>query len=157
MSADPSLAEKLHQFEAFIAGVSDPREKAAAETLLAAVRQRLRDTEKSEPPEEFRFSMTDPWSGRLFVALLRRYGIVPYRYRGQRHTTVMARLTRRFVNETLWPEFLELSRILSAHLELVAQRVIKEAVWNDSSEAEIRPALPQLPAPERGGGIAPPH
>ena len=34
-----------------------------------------------------------------FVALLRRYGIQPYRYRGQRRTTVMARLSRPFVNE----------------------------------------------------------
>jgi hypothetical protein len=49
-----------------------------------------------EPPIEFRFILTDQWSRHLFVALMRRYGIHPYRYRGQRRTTVMARLSRLF-------------------------------------------------------------
>jgi hypothetical protein len=38
---------------------------------------------------EFRFSLADQWSRHLLVALLRRYGIKPYRYSRQRRTTVM--------------------------------------------------------------------
>jgi hypothetical protein len=154
MTGEPSLAEKLRQIEAFFAGVINPQDKAAADTILELVRKRLREVEKTEAPEEFRFSMPDRWSGLLFMALLRRYGIQPYRYRGQRRTTVMARVSRRFVNETLWPEYLDLSRLLSSHLEIVAQRIITEAVWRDNSEAEVRAAPPQLPAPEWGGGQA---
>jgi hypothetical protein len=60
----------------------------------------------------------------LFVALLRRYGIYPYRYRGQRRTTVMARLSRAFVNETLWPEFMELQGSLAAYFDALTDRVI---------------------------------
>jgi hypothetical protein len=37
----------------------------------------------------------------LFVARLRRSGIRPYRYRGQRRSTVMARMNRSFVNDNL--------------------------------------------------------
>jgi hypothetical protein len=59
-------------------------------------------------PLEFRFSLADQWSRHLFVALMRRYGIQPYRYSRQRRTTVMARLSRSFLNDTLWPEFLKL-------------------------------------------------
>jgi hypothetical protein len=152
MNGEQSLAAKLRQFEAFVAGVKNPDERATADALLELVRKRLRETEQAEPPQEFRFSMQDRWSTQLFIALLRRYGLQPYRHRGQRRTTVMARVTRRFVKETLWPEFTELSALLASHLEAVAQRVIGEAVWKDSSEAEVRPALPQLPAPEWGGG-----
>jgi hypothetical protein len=154
MNGEPSLAAKLRQFEAFVAGVKNPDERAAADALLDMVRRRIRDTEQADPPEEFRFSMQDRWSGQLFMALLRRYGLKPYRYRGQRRTTIMARVSRRFVHETLWPEFLELSSLLSSHLEVVAQRIIGETVWNDASEAEVRTTPPQLPAPEWGG--APP-
>lgn len=40
---------------------------------------------------------------RLFLALLHRYDIKPYRYYRQRYTTVMAKISRGFVDETLWP------------------------------------------------------
>ncbi len=68
--------------------------------------------------------LADQWSRHLFVALLRRYGIYPYRYRGQRRTTVMARLSRAFVNETLWPEFMELQGSLAAYFDALTDRVI---------------------------------
>ncbi len=48
--------------------------------------------------------MPDMWPRRVFVALLRRYGIRPYRYRRQRYTTVMAKVSQRFVDDTLWPQ-----------------------------------------------------
>jgi tRNA nucleotidyltransferase (CCA-adding enzyme) len=78
----------------------------------------------------------DGWSRRLFVALLRRHGINPYRYRGQRRTTVMVRVPRRFVDETLWPEFEKLSATLRTFLDDITERVIRESVFADDSEAE---------------------
>ncbi len=59
---------------------------------------------------------------------LRRYGIHPYRYRGQRSTTVMARLSRAFVNETLWPEFQELQSTLAAYFDALTDRAIEQAL-----------------------------
>lgn len=49
--------------------------------------------------------MPDMWSRRVFVALLRRHGLRPYRYSRQRRTTVMASVSKRFVDETLWPQY----------------------------------------------------
>ena len=37
--------------------------------------------ERRDAPTEMQFSMPDQWSRRLFVALCRRYGLKPYRYR----------------------------------------------------------------------------
>ena len=51
---------------------------------------------------------------RLFSALCRRYGLEPYRYKGQRYTTVIVRAPRSFIDRTLWPEYLELQAALHA-------------------------------------------
>jgi tRNA nucleotidyltransferase (CCA-adding enzyme) len=81
------------------------------------------------------------WSKKLFLALLRRYGIEPYRYRRQKHTTIMARVPVSFVNDTLWPEFQELNQTLRSYLDEVTNRVITTGIYADSSEAEVRQEL----------------
>ena len=50
--------------------------------------ERLGEAERQEKSTEFRFTLADEWSRRLFASLCRRYGLDPYRYKGQRHTTV---------------------------------------------------------------------
>ncbi|MEB3202621.1 MAG: hypothetical protein VKK05_07400, partial [Synechococcus sp.] len=109
---EQQLVEKLRRIEALHARPGSEGERQAAERARERIQARLKQLEAEEPPIEFRFSLADQWSRHLFVALLRRYGIHPYRYRGQRRTTVMARLSRAFVNETLWPEFQELQSTL---------------------------------------------
>ena len=85
--------------------------------------------------------MADLWSRKLFLALLRRYDLVPYRFAGQRYTTVMVKVSKRFVDETLWPEFTELSTTLRTYLEEVTERVVGEVLHRDSSEASEVPLL----------------
>ncbi len=133
------LLEKLRKIEALFARSATSGERAAAESALDRIRERLRQSEKAERPVEFRFSFPDGWSRSLFVALLRRYGLEPYRYRGQRRTTVMARVTKSFVSEVLWPEFRELNATLRDHLDGVTQRIIRSAIHADAAEAEERP------------------
>jgi tRNA nucleotidyltransferase (CCA-adding enzyme) len=90
------------------------------------------------------------WSRRLFVALCRRYGLKPYRYRRQRLTTVVLRVPRGFVDQVLWPEFGELNQALVSYLNEVTLRVIKEEVHADASEApEVPQALPAGNPPTR--------
>jgi hypothetical protein len=79
------------------------------------------------------------------MALLRRYEIKPYRYRGQRHTTVMARVPNRFVDETLWPEFMELSKTLRNYLSDVTERIVSQVICQDNSEADVIEPVAQLP------------
>jgi tRNA nucleotidyltransferase (CCA-adding enzyme) len=74
----------------------------------------------------------------LFLALLRRYDLGPYRYRGQRRTTVMVKVPKRFVDETLWPHFERANAELRQHLEDVAFRVIEGALAANSKEPEER-------------------
>jgi hypothetical protein len=139
MTEFAQLLERLRRVEALHARTDVAGERDAAANAMRAIRARLLATEQQDPPVEYKFSMQDYWSSRLFTALLRRYGIEPYRYRGQRYTTVMARVSVSFVDETLWPEFVELDNTLKAYLNEVTQRVIREAIYQDSSEASERP------------------
>lgn len=131
------LVEKLRLIEALYAGAATPGEKVAAGEARNRILARLAKMAENSPPEEMSFSLRNPWSHRLFIALLRRYNIVPYRYARQRHTTVTARIPRRFLDETLWPEFIDLNQTLYNYLSEVTERVISEGIYKDTSEVQV--------------------
>jgi hypothetical protein len=141
--AEQRLIDKLRKIEALFARPTTPGERGAAASARERIRQRLDHLGASEHVEEYKFAMADDWSRSLFVALLRRYGLKPYRYRRQRYTTVMVQVTASFVDDVLWPEFQELDRTLRAHLDSVTKRIIHEAIHSDGSAVE-----------ERGGELA---
>ncbi len=144
MNDEFKLIEKLILIEALYSGATTEGEKSAAANARQRIRDRLEKIQKTDPPVEYKFTMSDMWSRKLLVALLRRYGIKPYRYYRQRHTTVMAKLSKQFVDETLWPEFKELSKTLRSYLDDVTERVISEGIHSDSSEAEVIQKLIEL-------------
>ena len=76
----------------------------------------------------------------------RRPGLRPYRYPRQRQVTVMLRVSRRFVNETLWPQYRELSGTLLLALAHATERAVSR-IHDDRGEAEVRPEPAQLAAP----------
>jgi hypothetical protein len=135
MTDEALLREKLRKLEALFVGAGTPGEKLAAEAGLERIRARLADLEGSDPPIEMQFSLPDQWTRKLFLALCRRYGLRPYRLIRQRATTVMLRVPKLFVDQVLWPEFLELNAELSRYLDEVTTRVIREGVHRDTSEA----------------------
>jgi len=134
---EQDLLEKLSKIERLYAGAATPGEKEAAADAIARIKRRLGETAKVDRPIEYKFTLTDGWSKKLFTALLRRYELKPYRYARQRRTTVMVRVPRSFVNETLWPEFLELSKVLQSYLDEVTERVISGAIHANEGEEEV--------------------
>lgn len=138
------LIERLRAIEALYAGAMTPGEKTAAERGRERILERLQSLEESDPVIEFQFSMPDPWQRQVFTALLRRYGIRPYRYRRQRRTTVMARAPERFMDETIWPEYREIAKALTTYLAEATSRVLREVLQSEGSDAEVRDEPPQL-------------
>ena len=130
------LFETLRKIEALYAGAATPGERDAAASARERIRAKLKLVAEQERAEEYRFSMDNPWSRKIFVALLRRYGIEPYRYSRQRRNTVMARVPRSFVEKTLMPEFEEMNRALFDHLERITDDIISEEISRDTSEAQ---------------------
>jgi hypothetical protein len=143
---ETTLIDKLRAIEALHAGATSPGEREAAANARERILARLAEVATAEPPVEFRLTVADVWSRRLLIALLRRYDIRPYRYRRQRHTTVMVRAPRRFIEETLWPEYEALSATLRSYLDDVTNRVIGEALHADVSEADEVDERGQLPS-----------
>lgn len=138
MMDERQLIEKLQRIEGLFARPGTEGEKAAAAGAAERIQRRLEELAQQDPPVEYRFAVPDGWSRKLLLALLRRYGIHSYRYRNQRRTTVMARVSRRFVDETLWPEFKEFSRVLQDHLSEVTDRIIAQAVSPEDQDEEVR-------------------
>jgi hypothetical protein len=109
--------------------------REAARRAAERIRARLSELRGREREIEYRYTLPDPWKRKLFLALCRRYGLMPYREHGQRYTTVMLRAPKTFQDKTLWPEYQALSAELDAHLDELTTRVIREAIDDDVSEA----------------------
>jgi hypothetical protein len=137
LTDEQRLIEKLRRIETLFSRASSAGERVAAEEAASRVQQRLDEVRASELLE-FKFTLPDAWAKALFIALLRRSGITPYRYSGQRRNTVMARAPKQLVNEEIWPEFQELHETLHSYLSQVTQRVIATAIHGDVSEPEVR-------------------
>src|SRR5262245_11313222 len=115
--------EKLRAIEALFAGATTEGERDAADRARQRIMARIAEAQVAEPEVEYRITV-DPWSARLLTALARRYGLKPYRYRGQRRTSLMVKAPERFLKTTLFPEFDEMDKTLRAHLSEVTDRVV---------------------------------
>ena len=133
---EATLLDKLRKIEALFAGATTPGEREAARAAAEKITARLRDLRGREADVELYYSLHDPWKRMMFIALCRRYGLRPFRQYRQRSTTVGVRAPKSFQEGTLWPEFLQLSKVLSEHLSEVTERVIREAIHADASDAE---------------------
>jgi hypothetical protein len=138
MTSESQLREKLRKITALFEGATTVGERQAAAAAMGRIRQALETAVKTQPPPETKFSLADQWQRRLLLALCRRYGLKPYRYKGQRHTTVVVRAPRSFVDQTLWPEYLALSEALRSYLNEATERIIREEVYKDAGEAAER-------------------
>ena len=138
MTNEQELREKLRKISALFEGATTPGERNAAAAAIARVKQALATLEQTERSIEMRFSLTDLWHRRLFAALCRRYGLAPFRYKGQRYTTLVVRAPLSFIDKTLWPEYLEIQKALDEYLNEATERIIREEVYGDAREAPER-------------------
>ena len=133
---DRELREKLRKIESLFAGAATAGERAAAGAAAERIKERLRKAGGTEESVEMTFSLRNPWSHRLFVALCRRYGLKAYRYRRMRYTSVCVKAPRSFLDKVLWPGFLQLDEALTEHLTGITDRIIREEVYKDVGDAD---------------------
>ncbi len=145
MNLEGTLVEKLRKLEALHAGTTVDGEREAARRAAERIRARLAELRAREKDEVLVYRLPDPWTRQLFLALCRRYGLEPYRERGQRYTTVMVRAPKTFQQKTLWPEYQALSAELRSHLQELTERVIREAIHDDVGEAAESSEIAALP------------
>jgi hypothetical protein len=136
MSDIAALKDKLRKIEALFAGAATPGEKASAGAAAERIRAQLAKLGAQEAPFEIKFSLSDPWSRRLFIALCRRYGLRPFRYPRMKRQTIIVRGPRSFLEGVLWPEFVQLDAALGAFLTEITDKVIRDEVYGDESDAD---------------------
>ncbi len=136
MTAEQALREKLRKIEALFARAGTAGEKAAAGAAAERIRSRLGPAASDESLVEIKFSVPDIWSRKLFMALCRKNGLSPFRYRRMHRQTVIIKAPRSFVDQVLWPEFQDLSGALVADLGEVTERLIREELHGETAEAE---------------------
>ena len=144
-----TLVEKLRKLEALHAGTTIDGEREAARRAGPRAARRAAD---AQADVEMLYRIQDSWNRKLFTALCRRYGLSPYRERGRRTSTLQVRAPQAFHDRTLWPEFLALSKELEEHLDELTDRVIREAIHDDVTEApeattKALPAAAHEPSP----------
>ena len=144
MTPEQLLREKLRKIEALFAGAATAGERVAAGAAAERIRGRLGRAVGKEAEVEVRFSISDTWSRQLFVALSRRYGLRPFRYRRMHRQSLIVRAPRTFIDQVLWPEFEELNAALTAYLSEITERVIREEVHGETGEAEEIDEAPMI-------------
>ncbi len=149
MLLEGTLLETLRKIEALYAGTTVAGEKEAARRAAERIRARLAEIRGQEKDTVMLYRLPDPWKRMLFLALCRRYGLKPYREGGRRYSTVQLRAPETFQKQTLWPEFMALAKELDAHLSELTERVIREVIDEDVSEAAEATTPKALP--EAGG------
>ena len=138
---EQQLRDRLRKISALFEGATTAGERSAARAALDRVKQALAAITKTERLVELQFTLPDQWQRRLFTALCRRYGLEPFRYKRQRHTTVMVRAPRSFIDKTLWPEYTQIKDALDIYLNDATERIIREEVYGDANEASERNGL----------------
>ncbi len=146
MDGERILREKLRKIEALFAGGATAGEKEASAAAAERIRARLRQVQAEEKAVETKFSLPDPWSRQLFIALCRRYGIEPYRYYRMRRQSVVIRAPQSFTDQVLWPEFEQINQALEDYLGEITDRVIREEVFGGGQDVEVVAEPPRLGA-----------
>lgn len=150
MPDEAQIREKLAKIKALFAGATSPGERLAAQAALDRLQQRIDGMPQpqivADPPVEFRFSLTNPWSLRLFLALARSKGYRPYRHPRMRRTSVCLMIGRRAVDADFWPEYLEMNKVLTEYLGELADHIIADCINPDRSDAEVVAGLPAPPS-----------
>ena len=138
MVDDKELRAKLAKVEALFRRAASPGEKAADGAAMDRLRGRLGGSDRNREPEvELQFSLPDTWSVSLFVAVYRKHGVRPYRYRRQRRTSVVVRAREREFNRVIWPDYSSLQTELESYFEDVTDHLITRVMGSDGNDSAL--------------------
>lgn len=127
-----TLSSKLHKIQALIDRTSSEAERQAA--VMAKDRVLKKDHQSLK---EFHISLQSIWQKSLFLALCKKYGLETYRYFRQKHTSTVVMVEPNFLDDRLWPEYLEYSALFQDHILNAAGMVIEKIKNNVAPISDI--------------------
>lgn len=144
MLSELGLIDKLQKIEALYLGATTAGERAAAAQVMANVQNKLESYRQEEKTTEWTLTVENQFEKRLLKAILAKHGLSVYRYPRQRYTTLKVMATKATINTIIWPQYLEMCKVLESYLDEVTSDVIKKSMGQENSEDEIRQEAPQL-------------
>jgi hypothetical protein len=135
------LSEKIRKIESLIAASKHDGERQAAELAKIRLLERHQQLEAAKPIE-YNIPLANFWKKKLFLALCSKYQIKSYRYKRQKHTTVMLRAPKDLVENILWPEYLKYSSMLEELVQDVIEDLISKIHNVTEDEIVIAAELP---------------
>jgi hypothetical protein len=131
------LQEKLRRIETSYCRGRSETGPEIDENALEKMMTRVAHFTRIDPPIEIRFSLHEEWSRLLFLALARRYGFEPYRYKNQNIATVMIRIPRSFADGLLWSELQDMSHAIRSYQFQTTLDIIKNEIHPDLEEIKV--------------------
>jgi hypothetical protein len=152
------LVARLKKVQALYNAPATEGERAAAAAAAMRLQERLKEATGAAQAgqashagqasgasegrtQEFQIRIDDAWSRKLFIGIARHHGVHPYRYRGQRRTTLVVRTTEHRIDRIIMPHYREAVAVLRDHFDAIADRVIRETLGQATDDTEERLAL----------------
>lgn len=106
---EADLLRKLAAIEALLTGATTDGERDAAQAAKERVEAKLQTAPAA--CQDFHFTLTEAWGRKLFSAMAKKYGLEPFRYRGQRRTTLVIHTTPVKQHE-FWRQYLAAHQLM---------------------------------------------
>jgi hypothetical protein len=129
-----NLLERIKKIEALIIGASTDGEKDAAISAKERILEKHPHLEIHKNPKEYSLRTHGEWSKKLLLAICRKYGVKPYRYKRQKYTTIMVNINEDFLNEILWKEYQEYSKHLDKLIEEITDDLISKIYKHEDED-----------------------
>lgn len=129
-----SVLDKIKKIEALIQGAQTKGEKNTAISAKERILSKYPAVDTENEKLEFSLRTPDSWHKRLLIAICRKHGLKPYRYKRQNYTTVMVQVNERFLNEMVWKEYLEYSDHLEKLVDAVTGDLIEKIYKHEDED-----------------------
>lgn len=120
MNDEQALIDSFRSIELKHSGLG----AANADRAEARIRGRFQDSVLAPDIQEFQFNLKHDWQTFVFHALLKRYGIRPYRYRKQRKSTILIRVSKQIMDDLLWPIFNDVAGGFAARINQMTMALV---------------------------------
>jgi hypothetical protein len=135
------LLEKIKKIESLIEGAKSEGEKNAAQSAKERILKKYPELETHKDTIEYSLYTPGNWHKKLLIALCRKYGIKPYRYYRQKHTTVMIKANKDFIDKVLWNEYLDYSKHLEELVEEITDDLIAKIHKHNEEDVVVQGEL----------------
>lgn len=120
-----SFFDRFTTIEALIQRVPSEEERQAAQLIKDRILTKIA-LDEAHKPVAYRISFGSSWEKRLFIALCRKHGFKTYRYKKQKFTTVRLNISKIMMDEVLWPDYLQYSKMLKKLIKDITQGLINK-------------------------------